>query len=154
MLHLFAFASGLVFAVGLGLSGMVRPEKVIGFLDFAGDWDPALAFVMGGATVTFFLLFRVTRRIARPAFAPRFHLPTRRDVDRRLLAGAALFGVGWGIAGFCPGPALTSLATGDTTVWAFVAAMATGMMTYQLADRALRQSSLGAAEPQAVTDRG
>ncbi|XXU39332.1 DUF6691 family protein [Sorangium sp. So ce1000] len=143
-----AFFAGLLFAVGLGVSGMTQPSRVLGFLDVAGDWDPSLAFVMVGAISVHFVAYRVLRwrrrgggvDAAGPAGAPRFPLladraavPTRTDVDARLVAGAALFGIGWGLAGYCPGPALVSLATGSCAVLAFVAAMAAGMAIERLA---------------------
>ncbi|WP_437281186.1 DUF6691 family protein [Sorangium sp. So ce375] len=143
-----ALLAGLLFAVGLGVSGMTQPSRVIGFLDVAGDWDPSLAFVMAGAISVHFLAYRVLRwrrrgvgvDAAGPARAPRFPLladraavPTRNDIDARLVAGAALFGVGWGLVGYCPGPALVSLATGSRAVLAFVVAMAAGMVIERLA---------------------
>ena len=122
-----ALATGVLFGAGLTLSGMVHPAKVQAFLDVAGAWDPALAFVMGGALVVSALGWQLARRRKAPLFADRFELPTRRDLDRRLLAGAALFGVGWGLAGLCPGPALTGLAFGVPGAWVFVAAMTAGV---------------------------
>ncbi|WP_437908663.1 DUF6691 family protein [Sorangium sp. So ce327] len=148
-----AFLAGLLFAVGLGVSGMTQPSRVIGFLDVAGGWDPSLAFVMAGAVSVHFLAYRVLRwrrrgggaDAAGPARAPRFPLladradvPTRADIDARLVAGAALFGVGWGLAGYCPGPALVSLATGSRAVLAFVAAMAAGMAIERFASTRAR----------------
>lgn len=126
-----AFASGLLFALGLGIGGMTKPEKVIGFLDVAGDWDPSLAFVMGGAVVVYWIVARLALARPRPLFDERFHVPTRRDVDRRLLVGAAIFGVGWGLAGYCPGPALVSLASGRASVAVFVTAMLLGTWLFQ-----------------------
>ncbi len=123
-----AFLSALLFAVGLGVGGMTLPSKVHGFLDFFGNWDPSLAFVMGGAVAVYTLFFRVVRpQLSRPVLAPRFQLPTRRDLDARLLGGAALFGVGWGLAGICPGPALVSIPTGGLGIWVFLVAMLVGM---------------------------
>lgn len=127
-----AFLVGVVFALGLGISGMTQPEKVIGFLDFTGSWDASLMFVMGGAVMLYFLFFRVLRG-ERPMLAKRFRLPTRRTIDRRLVGGAALFGVGWALAGFCPGPAITSLGAGGGQALLFVAAMAGGMILYNVA---------------------
>jgi uncharacterized protein len=113
---------------------MTQPLKVIGFLDVTGRWDPSLALVMVGALLVHGLLYRVI--VARPAplLAPRFHLPRRRDIDRRLVAGAALFGVGWGLGGYCPGPGLASVTTGLQPL-VFVAAMAAGMYAGRLMDR-------------------
>lgn len=105
-----AGVSGLLFGAGLLIGGMTQPSKVVGFLDLAGDWDPSLAFVMGGAIGVFLPLFRLINRRRAPLYAASFALPTRRDLDAPLLLGAALFGIGWGLAGYCPGPALTALA--------------------------------------------
>ncbi len=128
LVNLFA---GALFGLGLAISGMVNPQKVIGFLDVAGDWDPTLAFVMGGALLVAIPAFCLIFKRPRPVLADEFELPTKKDVDARLLAGAAVFGIGWGLAGFCPGPAVTALATGLTPVFAFVAAMVMGMAVYK-----------------------
>jgi len=128
MINLFA---GTLFGLGLSISGMVNPAKVIGFLDFAGDWDPTLALVFGGALLVAIPAFRLILRRPHPVLAEEFELPTKKDVDGRLLGGAALFGVGWGLAGFCPGPAVTALASGLLPVFAFVAAMVVGMAAYK-----------------------
>ena len=127
-----AFASGLLFGLGLALSGMMDPEKVLGFLDLAGDWDPSLAFVLGGAVGVSALSYALKARMARPALAPRFEVPANRTVDARLLAGSALFGIGWGLAGFCPGPALAGLTLFLPEVALFVAAMLGGMLLHRL----------------------
>jgi uncharacterized protein len=132
MASLVAFLSGLVFALGLGLSGMTQPAKVLGFLDVAGRWDPSLAFVMVGAIGVHAALSRMILRRRAPMVAPSFSLPVRRKVDARLLIGAAVFGVGWGLAGLCPGPAVTVVASGKPIAVAFVGAMLLGMV---LADR-------------------
>ena len=124
---LIALAAGLLFGAGLALGGMTDPARVIGFLDVAGRWDPSLAFVMGCALLVTFPVFAWVRRQQRPLFAERFQLPTRKDLDPPLLAGAALFGIGWGIAGLCPGPAVANLASGAWEVLLFVAAMVAGM---------------------------
>jgi len=126
-----ALVSGLLFGAGLFLSGMTNPAKVLGFLDVAGSWDPSLAFVMGGALGLNALAYAATRRRPRPLFAESFALPTLRDVDRELMAGAGLFGVGWGLVGLCPGPALANLSRGELPVCEFVAAMALGMLLRQ-----------------------
>ncbi|MBL6753458.1 MAG: YeeE/YedE family protein [Pseudomonadales bacterium] len=124
--------SGVLFGLGLIISGMVNPGKVIGFLDLAGDWDPSLIFVMGGGvTVTTSTFWLVLRR-ERPLFEQKFFLPTKADLDGRLLIGAALFGIGWGIGGLCPGPAITALATLDPSVVLFVGAMLLGMVLQNL----------------------
>lgn len=105
----FGFLSGLVFGLGLVISGMANPAKVLNFLDLAGNWDPSLALVMGGATVTAFLGYRLVWRQPAPVLGTTFDVPTSTRIDRPLIAGAALFGIGWGIGGFCPGPAWTAL---------------------------------------------
>ena len=131
---LIALLAGALFGVGLAVSGMMNPAKVIGFLDFAGDWDPTLAFVMGGALLVCVPAFRVVLRRQRPVLASSFALPTKSALDARLLGGAALFGVGWGLSGFCPGPALAALvpalAAGLVPVLVFSAAMISGMAFY------------------------
>lgn len=118
--------AGVLFGVGLAVSGMTDPLKVQNFLDVSGTWDPSLALVMGGAVVVTFLGYRMAWRQSTPWFADRFHLPTLMTIDRSLVLGAALFGVGWGLAGYCPGPALASVLTGNQEVWWFVPAMLTG----------------------------
>ena len=128
VVNLFA---GALFGLGLAVSGMVSPAKIIGFLDFTGDWDPTLAFVMGGALLVTIPAFHLILRRPRPVLADEFDLPTKKEVDSRLLAGSAIFGIGWGLAGFCPGPAVTALASGLTLVFAFVAAMVAGMAVYK-----------------------
>jgi hypothetical protein len=120
-------ALGLLFGVGLVVSGMSDPAKVLNFLDLFGSFDPSLAFVMGGAVLVAFIGFRLTLARQRPLLAPRFQLPTRRDIDARLLVGPALFGIGWGLGGFCPGPAFTALGLGAPGTLAFVPAMLIGM---------------------------
>lgn len=129
-----AFVAGVVFAVGLGVSGMTQPAKVMGFLDFVGHWDPSLAFVMIGAIAVHSVLYRVARNRPSPLFSSVFSLPTRMDIDPRLVEGAAIFGVGWGLAGFCPGPALTSLVSGNLSVVIFVAAMVAGIYLYKFVE--------------------
>lgn len=127
--------AGLLFGLGLVISGMANPEKVIRFLDVAGDWDPTLAFVMGGALLVAFPAFRLIFRRKRPILADGFDLPKKTAVDARLLGGSVLFGVGWGLSGFCPGPAVVALvpalATGLTPVFVFFAAMVAGMALYK-----------------------
>lgn len=128
---LVALFSGTLFGLGLAVSGMVDPAKVIGFLDIAGHWDPTLALVMGGALLVTIPTFRLILKRSRPVLADDFELPTKKEVDARLLGGAALFGVGWGLSGFCPGPAVTALASGLMPVFAFVGAMVAGMALYK-----------------------
>ncbi|GHG75299.1 DUF6691 family protein [Comamonas sp. JC664] len=127
-----AFLSGLVFAIGLGLAGMTDPANVLGFLDVAGDWDYRLAFVMGGAIAVHAALRRLIHQRARPLFAATFPTFSASKPDAKLLAGSALFGVGWGLGGYCPGPALTSLATGAVPLLVFVPAMFAGFYLAQV----------------------
>lgn len=127
MTRLAAFACGLLFALGLGVSGMTQPARVLAFLDVAGDWDPTLALVMGGAVLVGGLAFPLVLRRRRPVLGDHFDLPARTAIDVPLLAGAALFGAGWGLSGYCPGPALVSLVTLSPAVLVFTAAMATGL---------------------------
>ena len=122
-----AFSAGLLFALGLGLSEMTNANKVLGFLDLSGDWDPSLIFVMAGALGMHIILYQLILRRRTPLFALKFQLPTRRDVDAKLLIGSALFGVGWGLGGFCPGPGLVSLAGLGPLVLTFVASMLVGV---------------------------
>ena len=131
-LILSAFASGLLFGLGLIVSQMVNPAKVLGFLDIFGDWDPSLAFVMGGAVAVSALGYLIAKRRGVPVLAPRLEIPTRRDLDPRLIGGAALFGIGWGLVGLCPGPALVGLTFGPWQVFVFVAAMIVGMAMFRL----------------------
>ncbi len=131
-----SFISGIVFSFGLGISGMTRPIKVIGFLDFLGSWDPSLAFVMIGAISIFFVAFRQSRKMVSPLVAARFAIPTRNDLDSQLLLGSALFGVGWGLGGFCPGPAIVSLAAAAPPAAIFTAAMISGMWLHSWSLRA------------------
>jgi uncharacterized membrane protein YedE/YeeE len=127
-----ALVAGLLFGFGLALSQMTNPAKVLGFLDIAGDWDPSLAFVMAGAVAVSFLAFRRAGSWRRPIFGDAFQLPTRRDIDGLLIAGSLLFGVGWGLAGICPGPALTAIVSGQGKVFLFLAAMLAGMVAFQV----------------------
>jgi uncharacterized membrane protein YedE/YeeE len=123
-----ALVAGAIFGAGLLISGMTQPAKVIGFLDVTRHWDPSLAFVMGGAVIVNAVATRLILGRSRPWFDRRFHLPSRRDLDAPLLAGAAIFGVGWGLAGLCPGPALVVAAAGSATGLTFVVAMIAGML--------------------------
>jgi len=122
-----AAVSGAVFALGLALGGMTIPAKITSFLDVGGAWDPALAFVMAGAIAVYAPAVRLLQRRPRPLIAERFHWPTPRAIDARLVGGAALFGVGWGLSGYCPGPALASLTGGAPSAVVFVAAMIAGI---------------------------
>ena len=127
-----AFVCGLVFGAGLIVSQMSNPAKVIGFLDITGKWDPSLGLVMAGAVAVFGVLLRFALRQGTPLLAPRFTVPEKDSLDAPLMVGALIFGVGWGLSGFCPGPAIVSAAFGDTRVWAFVAAMIAGMLVYRV----------------------
>ena len=145
--NLAAGGIGVLFAVGLALAGMTQPSKVIAFFDFSrglASWDPSLALVMAGGMAVYWPVFRLVRRRERPLLDGRFHLPTRNDIDRRLIGGAALFGIGWGLAGFCPGPALTSLGALSGSAVPVVLGMLLGMAAFQVTERALRR---GTARP-------
>lgn len=127
-----ALVAGAIFGAGLAISGMADPAKVRGFLDVFGAWDPTLVFVMGGALIPMAIAWRFVPKLDRPLLAPKFALPTKSDLDAKLLSGAALFGIGWGIAGLCPGPALADLALEPAPAAVFVAAMALGMWLHRL----------------------
>jgi uncharacterized protein len=123
-----AFAIGLVFGLGITISGMINPAKVLNFFDIAGTWDPSLAFVMAGALAVAIPGYRLVFRRPAPAFEDSFQLPDTRIIDRRLVLGSATFGVGWGIAGFCPGGALPAIGTGHAEVFLFIAALIGGLL--------------------------
>lgn len=127
--------SGTIFGAGLAIGGMTDPARVRGFLDLFGDWDPTLAFVMGGAVLVMALAWTLQRRMQRPAFAERFFLPETRDITPRLVGGSALFGIGWGIAGLCPGPGFAALAFAPGPAAIFLAAMLAGMGLSRLFER-------------------
>lgn len=127
-----SFASGVLFAIGLGVSGMTKPAKVAGFLDLFGAWDASLALVMAGAVGVYFVLYRAITKRTSPLLDTRFSLPTRNDLDARLIAGSALFGIGWGLGGYCPGPGLVSAASGALPAVAFVLSMMVGMKIQHL----------------------
>ena len=136
MLHaLGALLAGILFGLGLAVSQMINPAKVLGFLDIAGRWDPSLALVMAGALAVTAFGYRLALKRPAPLLAPRFELPTVREIDRRLIAGAAVFGIGWGLVGFCPGPAIASLAFGVKESLIFVAAMLAGMALFRVSNR-------------------
>ena len=130
-----ALAAGLLFGAGLTISGMTDPQRVRGFLDLFGRWDPTLAFVMGGAVMVMAVAWRLRGKMGHPLFAEKFALPDRSDLDARLILGSALFGVGWGLAGLCPGPAIASLALAPAAVLPFVVAMLAGMAIHRLSIR-------------------
>ena len=131
----FALLAGAVFGIGLIVSGMADPAKVLGFLDLAGNWDPSLAFVMGGAILVGVVAFTFARRRTVSLLGLQMRMPTATQVDRRLVGGGLLFGIGWGIAGFCPGPALVALGMGEQKALVFVAAMLVGMGLFELLER-------------------
>ena len=126
---------GIIFSIGLGISGMTQPQKVIGFLDIFGEWNPSLAFVMGGAVFSYLALqLLIQRNFSIPLLGGSFQISSRKDLDRSLIIGALLFGSGWGLGGYCPGPAITSLGSGSLNALLFVVAMGVGML---LADRVI-----------------
>lgn len=125
-------ASGTLFGAGLAISGMTDPSRVKGFLDIFGQWDPTLAFVMAGAVLVTAIAWRIRQRMPRPLFGPVFAFPTRRDIDAPLVIGAIMFGVGWGLAGLCPGPAVAALALRPLAILPFIAAMLAGMVAHRL----------------------
>lgn len=131
-----ALVSGALFGLGLAMAGMTDPRRVLGFLDLFGDFDPTLVFVLGGAVATTTLLFRFVLRRGSPLLAQTFHLSNLKHVDKRLIGGAALFGIGWGIAGYCPGPALAGLGIASTESLWFVPAMLAGILLHRLVNRA------------------
>ena len=134
--------SGLIFGTGIALSGMINPAKVLNFFDFAGTWDPSLAFVMGGALVVTAIGYRFVLKRGAPLFDVKFHLPARKDIDMPLVAGAAIFGIGWGIAGFCPGGSIPALGLMEADVWFFALAMVAGMAV----SRYLRRIAAGSGK--------
>ena len=136
------FLVGLLFGLGLILSGMTDPGKVLGFLDLAGLWDPSLAFVMGGAIAVGAFAFAVAKKRTRSFLGGAMHVPTARDIDKRLVLGSLVFGVGWGLAGFCPGPAIVSAAAGQPKAMAFVVAMLAGMWLFEVLERQARRASI------------
>lgn len=141
---LIALLSGLLFGIGLLVSGMTNPAKVLGFLDLAGNWDPSLAFVMGGALLIGVIAFPFI--VARPkaVLGEAMRLPTARHIDRRLVMGSLAFGMGWGLVGFCPGPALTALFHGGGAAWLFVASMLAGMALFSAIERSRRRLKIPA----------
>ena len=136
---------GVIFGTGISISGMANPAKVINFFDIAGSWDPSLAFVMGGALLVTFFGYRYVLKRPQPMMADLFQIPTRRDLDARLLGGSAVFGVGWGIAGFCPGGALPALGTGRTEVFVFVGALIVGILIARVVQSTLSRPTPNAA---------
>jgi uncharacterized membrane protein YedE/YeeE len=137
------FATGALFALGLAVSGMTKPSKIMGFLDLAGHWDASLAFVMLGAIAVHFVAYRVIRRRSAPLFDTKFHVPTRKDIDLRLVLGAALFGIGWALAGFCPGPGLVAAGGGSLQAAVFLVGMTLGMLVEHGVARAIARPKAG-----------
>lgn len=135
MIGVAALVAGFMFGLGLILSGMSNPAKVLGFLDVSGAWDPSLVLVMGGATAVGAIAFGVARGRSRSWLGEPMRLPTATRIDRPLILGGLLFGIGWGIAGFCPGPAIVSAAAGFSKAWIFLVAMVTGMAIHRLSTR-------------------
>lgn len=129
---IFALFTGLVFGTGIAISGMMNPAKVFNFFDIAGTWDPSLAFVMGGAVIITFIGYRLVWRRDAPLFGGRFQIPTSNAIDARLIGGSAIFGIGWGIAGFCPGAAIPALGTGRWEVVLFLVAVTVGFYARRL----------------------
>lgn len=131
MRMLMGYVAGLLFGLGLAISGMTDPARVLGFLDIAGAWDPTLMFVLGGAVVTSFVGYRLVFKQTAPLFGERFQLPTRQDLDVKLLGGAALFGIGWGLSGYCPGPAIASIGGISLPLSAMLVTMVIGWFAAQ-----------------------
>ncbi len=132
MVNIFSLLVGLLFGLGLAISGMTHPGKVLDFLDLAGRWDPALLFVLGGAVGVTAVAFRFVLRRKSPLFSTQFSLPILQDVDRNLISGAFIFGIGWGISGYCPGPAIASLASANWETWVFLPSMLIGGLLHRL----------------------
>jgi uncharacterized membrane protein YedE/YeeE len=132
-----ALVVGFVFAIGLGISGMTQPQKVVGFLDLFGNWDPSLIFVMVGGIIVHFATYRLIRKRKSPLLSTDWHVPTKKEITPALVAGSLLFGIGWGLGGFCPGPAITSLASFESRPFIFVISMLVGMFLFRLVDKKL-----------------
>ena len=140
---------GLLFGAGLGLSGMTQSDKVIGFLDITDNWDPSLALVMVGAIAVHLVFYRLILKRSSPVFGDRFGIPTRKDIDARLVLGSATFGVGWALGGFCPGPGLVSAPSGSVNALVFVGTMTVGMLAFRAFDEAIAGMRLPAVAPEA-----
>ncbi len=138
------FLVGLLFGVGLIVAGMTDPSKVLGFLDLAGTWDPSLAFVMGGGILVGLGAFATAKKRTTTFFGGAMHLPSSTDIDKRLIGGGLLFGAGWGLAGFCPGPAIVSMGAGQPKAAVFVAAMLAGMAVFEVVERMQARKPSGA----------
>lgn len=133
-----ALVVGFVFALGLGISGMTQPEKVVGFLDIFGSWDPSLIFVMMGAIAVHFVTYKLIRKKTSPLLSTQWHVPTKKEITPALITGSILFGIGWGLAGFCPGPAVTSLASFEPQPILFVVSMLIGMFVFRAVDKKMQ----------------
>jgi len=147
MAALFAFAAGLTFGIGLLVAGMANPAKILAFLDLAGNWDPSLAFVMVGAIAVGAFAFAIARRRTTSALGLPMQLPGARSIDARLVGGSLLFGVGWGLAGFCPGPAIVALGAAQAKAGVFIVAMLLGMGLFELVERHRQRSDLNMSDP-------
>lgn len=135
-----SFFVGFLFALGLGISGMTQPHKVIGFLDFFGNWDPSLIFVMLGAISVHFVAYRIAKHRESPLLWTQWHVPTKKELTPQLIIGSALFGIGWGLAGYCPGPAMTSISAGHSEPMVFVIMMFIGMALYRIVEKRIKWS--------------
>lgn len=148
-----AFSSGLLFGIGLVVGGMTQPQKIVDFLDFTGSWDPSLAFVMGGALLVNLVAYRWVQGQASPVVSSKFFIPQRTDIDWKLVGGAMLFGVGWGVGGYCPGPGVTALVSLKAPALGFVGGMIGGVLLYNAVDRfVLSKSNQGVGNPQIGAD--
>ncbi len=130
-----AFFTGFLFSIGLGTAGMTKPEKVQGFLDIFGSWDPSLLFTIAGAIFAYTVVFRISKKFHKPFFAAEFSIPTKRELDPKLLGGSALFGFGWGLSGYCPAPAIVAAGGGVTPVLVFLSSMLLGMWGFSIANK-------------------
>ena len=137
MLLIISFFIGLLFSLGLTISGMINPSKVIGFLDIFGNWQPDLVFVMGGAVLTNIILFRFVLKRKNPLLATNFSIPNKSNIDLKLVLGSSLFGIGWGIVGICPGPGLVNITSGGESILIFIVSLLSGMFIFQLVQRKL-----------------
>lgn len=137
-INLSTFVVGFLFALGLGLSGMTRPEKIVGFLNIFGNWDPSLIFVMVGSIMVHFVTYKWIRKKEAPWFATKWNVPTRKDITPALVIGGMIFGIGWGLGGYCPGPAVTSLASLQLRPLVFVASMIIGMYLFGVVDKKIK----------------
>ena len=140
MFLVMSLVSGLLFGIGLTLSDMINPQRVLGFLDVAGSWDPTLAFVMGGALLVTFPAFHLVKKFGKPVCAAQFQIPTNKVIDTKLVTGSAMFGIGWGLVGFCPGPAIAALVTLQADVFIFGGSLLVGMVLFQVWDAMAKKS--------------